>query len=452
MINVDNILSTIRMFDKEKLDCRTITMGISLLDCTHSNGEIARQRMYDKITKKAENLVSVGESIEREYGIPIIHKRISVTPMSLVAGASTDDDYVAFAKMMDRAAKETGVNFIGGFSALVQKGFTKGDEILIRSIPQALKETEFVCSSVNVGSTRSGINMDAVRLMGEKIVETAELTADKDCIGCAKLVVFANAVEDNPFMAGAFHGVGEPDTVINVGVSGPGVVKVALEACKGQPFDVVADTIKKAAFKVTRMGMLVASEASKRLNMPFGIVDLSLAPTPAIGDSVARILEEVGLEVCGGCGTTAILAMLNDAVKKGGVMASSSVGGLSGAFIPVSEDEGMIAAAQAGALTLEKLEAMTAVCSVGIDMVAVPGDTTAEVISGLIADEIAIGVVNTKTTAVRVIPAIGKKVGDMVEFGGLLGAAPIMPIKTGSPAKFINRGGRIPAPIQSLKN
>lgn len=452
MINVENILSTLRMFDKEKLDCRTITMGISLLDCAHSNGEIARQRMYDKITQKAENLVSVGESIEREYGIPIIHKRISVTPMALVAGASTDDDYVAFAKMMDRAAKETGVNFIGGFSALVQKGFSKGDEILIRSIPQALSETEFVCSSVNVGSTRSGINMDAVRLMGEKIVETAELTADRDCIGCAKLVVFANAVEDNPFMAGAFHGVGEPDTVINVGVSGPGVVKVALEACKGQPFDVVADTIKKAAFKVTRMGMLVASEASKRLGMPFGIVDLSLAPTPAVGDSIARVLEEIGLEACGAPGTTAALAMLNDAVKKGGVMASSQVGGLSGAFIPVSEDAGMIDAVRAGVLHLDKLEAMTAVCSVGLDMIAIPGDTSEETICAIIADEISIGVANNKTTACRLIPAYGCKVGDEVEFGGLLGSAPVMEVGRTSPARFIARGGRIPAPIHSLRN
>lgn len=452
MINVDKILSTLNMFEKEKLDCRTITMGISLLDCAHSNGEIARQRMYDKITQKAENLVSVGESIEKEYGIPIIHKRISVTPMSIAAGSSTDDSYVEFAKMMDRAARETGVNFIGGFSALVQKGFTKGDRILIESIPEALKETEFVCSSVNVGSTKSGINMDAVKLMGETIVKTAELTADQDSIGCAKLVVFANAVEDNPFMAGAFHGVGEPDTVINVGVSGPGVVKVALEACKGQPFDVVADTIKKAAFKVTRMGMLVASEASRRLDMPFGIVDLSLAPTPAVGDSIARVLEEIGLEVCGAPGTTAALAMLNDAVKKGGVMASSHVGGLSGAFIPVSEDEGMIAAVNSGALSIEKLEAMTCVCSVGLDMIAIPGDTKATTISGIIADEMAIGMVNQKTTAVRIIPVIGKGVGETVEFGGLLGYAPIMPVNTFSCDAFVNRGGRIPAPIHSFKN
>ena len=452
MINLDNVMKTLHMFEKEKLDIRTITMGISLLDCAHSNGEIARQRMYDKITKKAERLVSTGEAIEREYGIPIINKRISVTPMSIAAGSSTDTDYVAFAKMLDKAASTTGVNFIGGFSALVQKGMTKGDEILIRSIPQALAETVLVCSSVNVGSTRSGINMDAVKLMGEIIKETAHLTADRDGFGCAKLVVFANAVEDNPFMAGAFHGVGEPDTVINVGVSGPGVVKGALEGCKGQPFDVVADTIKKAAFKVTRMGMLVASEASKRLEMPFGIVDLSLAPTPAVGDSIARVLEEIGLECCGAPGTTAALAMLNDAVKKGGVMASSHVGGLSGAFIPVSEDEGMIAAAKCGSITLEKLEAMTCVCSVGLDMIAVPGDTSAATISGIIADEAAIGVINNKTTAVRIIPAEGKVVGDEIEMGGLLGTAPVMPVSKFKCEDFVARGGRIPAPIHSMKN
>lgn len=440
------------MFDQQKLDVRTITMGISLLDCAHSNGEIARQRMYDKITKKAEKLVSTGEAIEREYGIPIIHKRISVTPMAIAAAASTDDDYVKFAEMMDKAAVTTGVNFIGGFSALVHKGFAKGDEILIRSIPEALKATERVCASVNVGSTRSGINMDAVKLMGETIVKTAELTADQDSIGCAKLVVFANAVEDNPFMAGAFHGVGEPDTVINVGVSGPGVVKVALESCKGEPFDVVAETIKKAAFKVTRMGMLVASEASRRLDMPFGIVDLSLAPTPAVGDSIARVLEEIGLESCGAPGTTAALAMLNDAVKKGGVMASSHVGGLSGAFIPVSEDEGMIAAVRNGSISIEKLEAMTCVCSVGLDMIAVPGDTSAATISGIIADESAIGVINNKTTAVRIIPVIGKTVGDAVELGGLLGTAPVMPVSKFKCEDFVARGGRIPAPIHSMKN
>lgn len=440
------------MFEKEKLDIRTITMGISLLDCAHSNGEIARQRMYDKITQKAEKLVATGEAIEREYGIPIIHKRISVTPVSIVAGSSTDTDYVSFAKMLDKAAAATGVNFIGGFSALVQKGMTKGDRILIESIPQALAETKLVCSSVNVGSTRSGINMDAVKLMGEVIKKTAHLTAESSGLGCAKLVVFANAVEDNPFMAGAFHGVGEPDTVINVGVSGPGVVKVALEACKGEPFDTVAETIKKAAFKVTRMGMLVASEASKRLDMPFGIVDLSLAPTPAVGDSIARVLEEIGLECCGAPGTTAALAMLNDAVKKGGVMASSHVGGLSGAFIPVSEDEGMIAAAKCGAISLEKLEAMTCVCSVGLDMIAVPGDTSAATISGIIADEAAIGVVNNKTTAVRIIPAEGKDVGDEVEMGGLLGTAPVMPVSRFKCEDFVARGGRIPAPIHSMKN
>ncbi len=452
MINVDNIMKTLHMFEKEKLDVRTITMGISLLDCAHSDGEIARKRMYDKITRKAERLVAVGEEIEREYGIPIINKRISVTPISIVAGSSTDTDYVAFAKMLDNAADTTGVNFVGGFSALVHKGMTKGDEILINSIPQALSETERVCSSVNVGSTKAGINMDAVKRMGEIVKETARLTADRDAIGCAKLVVFANAVEDNPFMAGAFHGVGEPDTVINVGVSGPGVVKVALEACKGEPFDIVADTIKKAAFKVTRMGQLVASEASKRLDMPFGIVDLSLAPTPSVGDSIARVLEEIGLESCGAPGTTAALAMLNDAVKKGGIMASSHVGGLSGAFIPVSEDEGMIAAARSGALTIEKLEAMTCVCSVGLDMIAIPGDTSAATISGIIADEAAIGVINNKTTAVRIIPVVGKDIGDSIELGGLLGRAPVMPVSKFSCEDFVNRGGRIPAPLHSLRN
>ena len=452
MINVDNIMKTLHMFEKEKLDVRTITMGISLLDCAHSDGEIARKRMYDKITRKAERLVAVGEEIEREYGIPIINKRISVTPISIVAGSSTDTDYVAFAKMLDNAADTTGVNFVGGFSALVHKGMTKGDEILINSIPQALSETERVCSSVNVGSTKAGINMDAVKRMGEIVKETARLTADRDAIGCAKLVVFANAVEDNPFMAGAFHGVGEPDTIINVGVSGPGVVKVALEACKGEPFDIVADTIKKAAFKVTRMGQLVASEASKRLDMPFGIVDLSLAPTPSVGDSIARVLEEIGLESCGAPGTTAALAMLNDAVKKGGIMASSHVGGLSGAFIPVSEDEGMIAAARSGALTIEKLEAMTCVCSVGLDMIAIPGDTSAATISGIIADEAAIGVINNKTTAVRIIPVVGKDIGDSIELGGLLGRAPVMPVSKFSCEDFVNRGGRIPAPLHSLRN
>ena len=452
MLNLQNIFDTIDMIDKQHLDIRTITMGISLLDCVSEDPKRCCDKIYDKICARAEHLVKTGEDIESEFGIPIVNKRISVTPIALIAGSCETEDYVPFAKTLDRAAKTCGVNFIGGYSALVQKGFAKGDELLLRAIPQALAETDLVCSSVNVGSTKAGINMDAVARMGRIIKQTAHLTRETDGLGCAKLVVFCNAVEDNPFMAGAFHGIGEPETVINVGVSGPGVVQSAIRRAGDCSIGEVADVIKKTAFKITRMGQLVGALASQRLGVPFGIVDLSLAPTPAIGDSVARILEEVGLEVCGGCGTTAILAMLNDAVKKGGVMASSSVGGLSGAFIPVSEDEGMIAAAQAGALTLEKLEAMTAVCSVGIDMVAVPGDTTAEVISGLIADEIAIGVVNTKTTAVRVIPAIGKGVGDMVEFGGLLGSAPIMPIKTGSPAKFINRGGRIPAPIQSLKN
>ncbi|RHS84347.1 PFL family protein [Agathobaculum sp.] len=452
MINTKDILETIKMIEEEHLDIRTITMGISLRDLAADDINVLADKIYDKVTRRAEKLVATGEQIERELGIPIINKRISVTPIAMVGATSSANSYVPLAKALDRAADTTGVNFVGGFSALVQKGFAKGDEILINSIPEAMAETNLVCSSVNVASTKAGVNLDAIGLMGRIIKQTAELTKDNDSMGCSKLVVFANAVDDNPFMAGAFHGIGEPETVINVGVSGPGVVQSAIRRAGDCSIGEVADVIKKTAFKITRMGQLVGALASQRLGVPFGIVDLSLAPTPAIGDSVARILEEVGLEVCGGCGTTAILAMLNDAVKKGGVMASSSVGGLSGAFIPVSEDEGMIAAAQAGALTLEKLEAMTAVCSVGIDMVAVPGDTTAEVISGLIADEIAIGVVNTKTTAVRVIPAIGKKVGDMVEFGGLLGAAPIMPIKTGSPAKFIGRGGRIPAPIQSLKN
>ena len=452
MINTKDILETIKMIEEEHLDIRTITMGISLRDLAADDINVLADKIYDKVTRRAEKLVATGEQIERELGIPIINKRISVTPIAMVGATSSANSYVPLAKALDRAADTTGVNFVGGFSALVQKGFAKGDEILINSIPEAMAETNLVCSSVNVASTKAGVNLDAIGLMGRIIKQTAELPKDNDSMGCSKLVVFANAVDDNPFMAGAFHGIGEPETVINVGVSGPGVVQSAIRRAGDCSIGEVADVIKKTAFKITRMGQLVGALASQRLGVPFGIVDLSLAPTPAIGDSVARILEEVGLEVCGGCGTTAILAMLNDAVKKGGVMASSSVGGLSGAFIPVSEDEGMIAAAQAGALTLEKLEAMTAVCSVGIDMVAAPGDTTAEGISGLIADEIAIGVVNTKTTAVRVIPAIGKKVGDMVEFGGLLGAAPIMPIKTGSPAKFIGRGGRIPAPIQSLKN
>lgn len=452
MINTKDILETIQMIEEEHLDIRTITMGISLRDLAADDINVLCDKVYDKITRRAEKLVATGEQIERELGIPIIHKRISVTPIAMVGATSTADSYVPLAHALDRAAATTGVNFIGGFSALVQKGFAKGDEILINSIPEALATTERVCSSVNVASTKAGVNLDAIALMGKIIKKTAEITADNNSMGCAKLVVFANAVDDNPFMAGAFHGIGEPETVLNVGVSGPGVVQSAIRRAGDCSIGEIAEVIKKTAFKITRMGQLVGSLASDRLGVPFGIVDLSLAPTPAIGDSVARIIEEVGLEVCGGCGTTAILAMLNDAVKKGGVMASSSVGGLSGAFIPVSEDEGMIAAVASGVLTMQKLEAMTAVCSVGIDMVAVPGDTTADVISGLIADEIAIGVVNTKTTAVRVIPAVGKQVGDSVEFGGLLGAAPIMPISTVSPAKFIARGGRVPAPIHSLKN
>ena len=454
MLNLDSkeILSTLDMIDRQHLDVRTITMGISLLDCCDADPVRACEKIYEKITRQAAGLVRVGEDIEREFGIPIVNKRISVTPMALVAGASRCESYVPFAQALDAAAKAVGVNFIGGFSALVQKGFTSGDRRLIASIPEALARTELVCSSVNVGSTRAGINMDAVAQMGRVIKETAHLTRDRDGLGCAKLVVFCNAVEDNPFMAGAFHGVGEADTVINVGVSGPGVVYHALQGCKGQPFDVVAETIKKTAFQITRMGQMVAAEASARLGVPFGIVDLSLAPTPAVGDSVARILEEMGLSVCGTHGTTVALALLNDAVKKGGVMASGHVGGLSGAFIPVSEDEGMIAAARSGVLTLDKLEAMTCVCSVGLDMIAVPGDTSAETISAIIADEAAVGMVNSKTTAVRLIPAPGKTVGDEVSFGGLLGAAPIMPVHPESSADFIARGGRIPAPMQSLKN
>ena len=452
MLSLNNIFETINMIDKQHLDIRTITMGISLLDCVSEDPKRCCEKIYDKITRKAENLVRTGEAIESEFGIPIVNKRISVTPMALVAGSCDTTDYVPFAIAMDRAAKECGVNFIGGFSALVQKGFAKGDELLLRAIPQALAETDFVCSSVNVGSTKAGINRDAVAQMGRIIKETAHLTAAQEGLGCAKLVVFCNAVEDNPFMAGAFHGVGEADSVINVGVSGPGVVYHALQSCKGQPFDVVAETVKKTAFQITRMGQMVATEASKRLDTPFGIVDLSLAPTPAVGDSVARILEEMGLETCGTHGTTAALALLNDAVKKGGVMASGHVGGLSGAFIPVSEDEGMIAAAQSGVLTIDKLEAMTCVCSVGLDMIAVPGDTSAETISAIIADEAAIGMVNSKTTAVRIIPVEGKQVGDMIEMGGLLGSAPVMPVHKSSSADFIARGGRIPAPLQSLKN
>ena len=452
MLNSFEIMETIKMIEEEHLDIRTITMGISLLDCCCSDAGKACDKIYDKITSKAKDLVKTGEQIEKEYGIPIINKRISVTPISLVAGCSNAESYLQYARTLERAAQETGVNFIGGFSALVHKGYTEGDRRLISSIPQALADTEHVCSSVNVGTTKAGINMDAVRQMGEIIKQTAELTKEQDSLGCAKLVVFANVPEDNPFMAGAFHGIGEPETVINVGVSGPGVVKCALEKVKGADFGTVAETIKKTAFKITRMGQLVAQEASKRLGMPFGIVDLSLAPTPAIGDSVAHILEEMGLETCGTHGTTAALALLNDAVKKGGVMASSYVGGLSGAFIPVSEDAGMIHAAEIGSLTIDKLEAMTCVCSVGLDMIAVPGDTSAATISAIIADEAAIGMVNTKTTAVRVIPVCGKQVGDTVTFGGLLGSAPIMPVHQDSSQEFINRGGRIPAPIQSLKN
>lgn len=452
MNNMQDIIATLDMIDNQHLDVRTITMGISLLDCCGESVNTVADKIYDKITKRAEKLVETGEQIEKEFGIPIVNKRISVTPISLIGASCKESDYTPLAIALDKAAKTCGVNFIGGFSALVHKGFTKGDINLINSIPSALAQTERVCSSVNVASTKAGINMDAVALMGKIIKQTADMTADTSGFGCAKLVVFANAVEDNPFMAGAFLGVGEPECVINVGVSGPGVVHHALKACKGQPFDVVAETIKKTAFKITRMGQLVAQEASQRLDVPFGIVDLSLAPTPAKGDSVARILEEMGLEVCGTHGTTAALAMLNDAVKKGGVMASNHVGGLSGAFIPVSEDEGMIAAAQCGALHLDKLEAMTCVCSVGLDMIAVPGDTSASTISAIIADEAAIGVVNTKTTAVRIIPAVGKKVGDLLEFGGLLGSAPVMPVHEFSSEDFISRGGRIPAPMHSLKN
>ena len=452
MLNQKDIFSTIDMIEQRHLDIRTITMGISLRDCAHPDVQVCCDQIYDKITRRAENLVRVGEDIEKEFGIPIVNKRISVTPIAMVAESCRTDSYVPFAETLDRAAKEVGVNFIGGFSALVQKGCTVGDRKLIESIPEALARTDRVCASVNVGSTKAGINMNAVKLMGEIIKKTAERTADNDGLGCAKLVVFCNAVEDNPFMAGAFHGVGEPECVLNVGVSGPGVVHHALKNVKGQPFDVVAETIKQTAFRITRMGQIVGNEASKRLGVPFGIVDLSLAPTPAVGDSVARILEEMGLDTCGIHGTTAALALLNDAVKKGGVMASNHVGGLSGAFIPVSEDEGMIAAAESGILTLNKLEAMTCVCSVGLDMIAVPGDTTAETISAIIADEAAIGMINTKTTAVRIIPAPGKVVGDRVEMGGLLGSAPVMPVYQQSSADFIARGGRIPAPIQSLKN
>ncbi len=453
MYNASDILETITMIQDENLDIRTITMGISLLDCADSDIEKSCQKIYDKITTKAKDLVSTGEAIEGKYGIPIINKRISVTPIAMLLGASGGDP-VRYAKTLDAAAKAVGVNFIGGYSALVHKGFSPGDLELVRSIPDALAATEFVCSSVNVGSSKSGINLDAVAMMGKIVRECAEKTAQRECIGAAKLVVFCNAPEDNPFMAGAFHGPGEPDCVINVGVSGPGVVRSAIKKTQDQNLDItqIADIIKKTAFKITRMGQLVGTEASRKLGVPFGIVDLSLAPTPAIGDSVAHILEEIGLEKCGAHGTTATLALLNDAVKKGGVMASSKVGGLSGAFIPVSEDAGMIEAARCGALSLEKLEAMTAVCSVGLDMIVIPGDTPAEVISAIIADEAAIGMVNFKTTAVRVIPAIGKASGEELNFGGLLGYGPVMRVNNFSPARFISRGGQIPAPLQSLKN
>ena len=454
MINMFEVNETNNMITQEKLDVRTITMDISLLDCIDSSVEKVCENVYNKITTLAKNLVSTGKDIEKEYGIPIVNKRISVTPIALVGSAAckTTDDFVEIAKSLDRAAKEVGVNFLGGYSALVSKGMTKAEELLIRSIPKALAVTERVCSSVNIGSTKTGINMDAVRLMGNIVKEAAEYTKDQDSLGCAKLVVFCNAPDDNPFMAGAFHGVTEADAIINVGVSGPGVVMHAISQVRGQNFEVLCETIKKTAFKITRVGQLVAQEASRRLGIPFGIIDLSLAPTPAVGDSVAEILEEIGLEEVGAPGTTAALAMLNDQVKKGGIMASSYVGGLSGAFIPVSEDRNMIEAATNGSLCIEKLEAMTCVCSVGLDMIAIPGDTSAATISGIIADEAAIGMVNQKTTAVRVIPVIGKKVGDTAEFGGLLGYAPIMPVNTKDCSAFINRGGRIPAPIHSFKN
>ncbi len=454
MINMFEVNETNKMIEQENLDVRTITLGISLLDCCDTDIEKVKSKIYSKITSLAKDLVKTGQEIEREYAVPIVNKRISVTPIALIGASAckTEEDYVSIAETLDRVAKEVGVNFIGGYSALVSKGMTTADELLIRSIPKALEKTERVCSSVNLGSTKTGINMDAVRLMGEIIKETAELTKGQDSLGCAKLVVFCNAPDDNPFMAGAFHGVTEPDAVIHVGVSGPGVVKHALEQVRGQNFEVLCETIKRTAFKITRVGQLVAQEASKRLNIPFGIIDLSLAPTPAVGDSVAEILEEIGLEMAGAPGTTAALALLNDQVKKGGVMASSYVGGLSGAFIPVSEDKGMIDAVSDGALTLEKLEAMTCVCSVGLDMIAIPGDTKASTISGIIADEAAIGMVNQKTTAVRIIPVVGKGVGDTVEFGGLLGYAPIMPVNQKACEIFVNRGGRIPAPIHSFKN
>ncbi|MDO5292453.1 MAG: PFL family protein [bacterium] len=454
MININEVIETNKMIDQENLDVRTITLGISLLDCVTSDLDQLNENIYIKITTTAKDLVKTGKDIEREYGIPIVNKRISVTPIALVGASACKcpEDFVTIAKTLDRAAKEVGVNFLGGYSALVSKGMTKSDEFLIRSIPEALASTDFVCSSVNVGSTKTGIDMDAVKLLGEIILETSKRSKDLECNGCAKLVVFCNAPDDNPFMAGAFHGVTEGDAIINVGVSGPGVVKKALESCHGADFGTMCETIKKTAFKITRVGQLVAREASKRLNIPFGIIDLSLAPTPAIGDSIAEIFQEMGLEHAGAPGTTAALAMLNDQVKKGGVMASSYVGGLSGAFIPVSEDQGMIDAVNAGALSIEKLEAMTCVCSVGLDMLAIPGSTKATTISGIIADEMAIGMINQKTTAVRIIPVMGMEVGDTVEFGGLLGYAPIMKVNPFSCDEFINRGGRIPAPIHSFKN
>ena len=454
MINIWEVNETNKMIEHENLDVRTITLGISLLDCIDTDLAKVNENIYRKITTVAKDLVKVGKEIENKYCIPIVNKRMSITPISLIGASAckTPEDYVTIAKTLDDAAREVGVNFIGGYSALVSKGMTKSDELLIRSIPQALAETEYICSSVNVGSTKTGINMDAVRLMGDVILQAAEYTKENDSLGCAKLVVLCNAPDDNPFMAGAFHGVTEADAIINVGVSGPGVVKTALEKVRGENFEVLCETIKKTAFKVTRVGQLVAQEASRKLGIPFGIIDLSLAPTPAIGDSVAEILEEIGLEYAGAPGTTAALALLNDQVKKGGVMASSYVGGLSGAFIPVSEDQGMIDAVTAGALSLEKLEAMTCVCSVGLDMIAIPGDTKATTISGIIADEMAIGMINQKTTAVRIIPVIGKGVGETVEFGGLLGYAPIMPVNKYSCDAFVNRGGRIPAPIHSFKN
>ena len=454
MINIYEVNETNQMIEKENLDVRTITLGINLLDCADSNLETVKNNIYNKITTVAKDLVPTGQAIEKEFGIPIVNKRISITPIALVGqnACKTPSDYVEIAKVLDKAAHEVGVNFIGGYSAIVSKGMTKSDELLIRSIPEAMKQTELICSSVNVGSTKTGINMDAVRLLGEMIKETAELTKENDSLGCAKLVVLCNAPDDNPFMAGAFHGVSEADAIINVGVSGPGVVKHALTGLENADFEELCETIKKTAFKITRVGQLVAQEASKRLGIPFGIIDLSLAPTPAVGDSVAEILEKIGLQRAGAPGTTAALALLNDQVKKGGVMASSYVGGLSGAFIPVSEDQGMIDAVKEGSLTIEKLEAMTCVCSVGLDMIAIPGDTSAATISGIIADEAAIGMVNQKTTAVRVIPAAGKKAGDVVEFGGLLGYAPVMPVNTFDCSTFVNRKGRIPAPIHSFKN